>query len=883
MSDIFGIENFNVIEDEENYYYFRSLEPGDIEDLEAGRIKDEEGKYIRLRTDRERWEETNKGKNPRWTEKDEISLEQLYYHIKYNYSLQTNCISLTSSAAVAKMYGDQFSQRYVMITVPKKEMGERVYSAGTYVLTEIEKRVKEELEKELPEEVRKVIEEIDEAADDERLKEILKERFTSKEKIETKTPKMHEGIVYKAPTARISKYQALTEEQNLYKNKVIAKLTILEKSGIMAPIISHTVTNKRLITTMGGAFSSEEQTYYGDIEGERVTDISIDLLNIFALLQQVKGIDKEKLKKLQKELIEIAKNGKTIEIPKESNIRNNYKIEQNPTVEEIYELTEGKLEYGKTNTLLKQIHYLTQSRIKAREFSKVLREETKNNPEYEEIYKYIEENGFEIETPIVTRTSNVGYKINETVNIDISKENLSIVEIIKGLPNDELEEIVKSGKNSKLQEIIREQIEGKEEISEERYYAEAIISQYNWKSIGIERFESEIRKEFIKRLEDKKCIEIYKELKARGIPKEQIPIIILNIVTRQGIYEKYKEGKLEELLKENQEILQNNINIELLEGFLGYYDIEGTEIKLKEYQQRASNKTDEILEKEKFVANILPTGSGKSYIAMVQMLKEKYGIRLKEGKGALYLAPSREILDQIQTDLIEEVLGLRVIGDIVLEKGGIGKNRTKEKVLKEEFPSLEFDTYASLKTRELKKYGLIVLDELHRTGAEEWGVNLEELLRYQDEDINVLGITATPVRDVDNKNMADEIARLMGYSEEKIKNDEHIAMNMSLIEGIRNGIIVNPKTIFFEYTLMQMHKYKELYENIEDIEDEEVRKEKLEKLEEYLKETGYKLEDIVKSEDYSLLNLSKTKGISEILEKNLKKGRKIYSIFTNTR
>ena len=125
MKELFGIENYNVIEDEENYYFFRSLEPGDIEDLDAETIQDDEGKYIRLRTDRERWEETNKGKNPRWTEKDEISLEQLYHHIKYNYSLQTNCISLTSSAAVAKMYGDQFSQRYVMITVPKKEMGEQ--------------------------------------------------------------------------------------------------------------------------------------------------------------------------------------------------------------------------------------------------------------------------------------------------------------------------------------------------------------------------------------------------------------------------------------------------------------------------------------------------------------------------------------------------------------------------------------------------------------------------------------------------------------------------------------------------------------------------------------------------------------------------------------
>ena len=47
MEEMFDIEKFNVISDEENYYFFRSLEPGDIKDLEEGNIKDENGKYIR--------------------------------------------------------------------------------------------------------------------------------------------------------------------------------------------------------------------------------------------------------------------------------------------------------------------------------------------------------------------------------------------------------------------------------------------------------------------------------------------------------------------------------------------------------------------------------------------------------------------------------------------------------------------------------------------------------------------------------------------------------------------------------------------------------------------------------------------------------------------
>ena len=36
MEEIFDIEKFNIISDEENYYFFRSLEPGDIKDLEEG-------------------------------------------------------------------------------------------------------------------------------------------------------------------------------------------------------------------------------------------------------------------------------------------------------------------------------------------------------------------------------------------------------------------------------------------------------------------------------------------------------------------------------------------------------------------------------------------------------------------------------------------------------------------------------------------------------------------------------------------------------------------------------------------------------------------------------------------------------------------------------
>ena len=57
MEEIFNIENFNIIEDEENYYFFRALNMADNQDLENGTILDENGNIERIRTDRERHEE----------------------------------------------------------------------------------------------------------------------------------------------------------------------------------------------------------------------------------------------------------------------------------------------------------------------------------------------------------------------------------------------------------------------------------------------------------------------------------------------------------------------------------------------------------------------------------------------------------------------------------------------------------------------------------------------------------------------------------------------------------------------------------------------------------------------------------------------------------
>ena len=321
MEEMFDIEKFNIISDEENYYFFRSLEPGDIKDLEEGNIKDENGKYVRLRTDRERWEGTHSIK-PRWNAESTVTLEEMYNHIKMHYSLETNCISLSSNANVARTYGETFSDKYVMIKVPKKEMGQRVYNAGQYMLAEIDKKVQERIAKgNIPEEVLEDFRKIDEATESKELKEIIKVKYTAPDGIDTSKSGMKKGIIYKAPLARVSSFQALDDKQTLEKNKIVAKLTILEQKGLMGPAVPRIKTNSELIKTLGSALASGEQIYYGDIEGSRVTDISKEFLDMFALIQQAESQDKEVVNELKTELVKYIINGGKIEIPEGSTLR----------------------------------------------------------------------------------------------------------------------------------------------------------------------------------------------------------------------------------------------------------------------------------------------------------------------------------------------------------------------------------------------------------------------------------------------------------------------------------------------------------------------------------------------------------------------------------
>ena len=153
-----------------------------------------------------------------------------------------------------------------------------------------------------------------------------------------------------------------------------------------------------------------------------------------------------------------------------------------------------------------------------------------------------------------------------------------------------------------------------------------------------------------------------------------------------------------------------------------------------------------------------------------------------------------------------------------------------------------------------------MLDELHRTGAKEWRDKLNTLLDNQPGSTKVLGITATPRRDADGINMANEIAQRLGYTNSEAVSGKHIAMNMSLTNAIRMGLVVNPKLVSCAYSLKTDGSLDELKDKIDQIEDVQDRNEKLEEYESLRK------------------NVENAEGIPQILQANVKKGGK-YIVF----
>ena len=883
MDDVFNIENFNIIQDNDNYYFFRALNMADNADIDGNITTDENGNITRIRTDRERWEETHTERAPRYNKEVELSLRQINDHIKMRYSKETNCISLSSNANVSIVYGrGAYTDKYVIVKVSKNEMGKNIVNAGQYMLKEVEKRINEAIEglnKTENEELFNLINQIRNATTSDEIADTI----LSSQKLNTTSQMNYMGTKIKdradalPARSRLSNYQALNEKQTLEKNKIMGILTVLEQKGVMKPIIPNTTTNSNLARTIGNAFSSSEVIHYGDIDGSEITQVSKDIMDMFAILQQVKEKTPEeaqKINEIEKKLLEYASKGYEIQnnngelvftngqemISIDETSRRLLELQEtelpNISIEEMYEITQGKIDYKSAMQVQKMLFYANKAKGKAIAFSNLLREITENDSQYAGIIQSIKSQAFSIEPEIITRRNESGYKLSESVNIGANKEEIELIQDIQNLPDEKIIEMIESKSQIIESDIVRQRfskIMYDKPIDKQTYYAKAIIDSYNWEKTGI-GFRPEERQEFEKRLKNTDIINLYEKLTKLNLPEKTISQMILNIAINKNFSNILNMENFEEQIKEHTEELTQDLSIDQVETFLGYYDVPGTDITLREYQQRAVNNANKKFEERQFASIILPTGAGKSFVAMTELLEHK-------NDRMLYLAPSNEILDQIRKYIIENIHGT---------KGTL--NKTPDQIIKEVFPNLELATYQSLLHKKgdiLKesKYNFMVLDELHRTGAEKWQKKLELLLESQEEQTKILGITATPERDADGRNMVDELALKIGkkynkaYTEEEVKVGKHIAMNIDLIEAIRLGIVVNPKIVSCEYNIIHGGTLEKLLQRINEIEDETKKTELMQKYENLRGK------------------LSNAQGIPELLAQNIQKKNGRYIVF----
>ena len=210
-------------------------------------------------------------------------------------------------------------------------------------------------------------------------------------------------------------------------------------------------------------------------------------------------------------------------------------------------------------------------------------------------------------------------------------------------------------------------------------------------------------------------------------------------------------------------------------------------ISLKKHNEEAYQKIKDMLKETDRAAVVHPTGTGKTYIAL-KWIEETSG-------KTIYVAPSNHILNQVKEDV-----------EKAKESGEISDEQYKR------YKEVKYVTYTSL--MELSKmesgYDNIIIDEFHRCGAPEWSKGVDRIIK-QSPNAKILGMTATPIRAVDNKNMADAIFK------------GNVASEMTLEEAVAEGIIEAPIYINGIYSLQEEIKRAE--SNIEKISNEEAKKE----------------------------------------------------------
>ena len=247
--------------------------------------------------------------------------------------------------------------------------------------------------------------------------------------------------------------------------------------------------------------------------------------------------------------------------------------------------------------------------------------------------------------------------------------------------------------------------------------------------------------------------------------------------------------------------------------------IKRVENDLKPHNVETIKNILEIYKTSNKCCAIQATGTGKTFL-ILRLLE----IFNDEGKSAVIFAPNREIIKQTKKRM--KKFGLNNATFYTYQK--------LARMTDEEISAMEFD--------------LIVCDELHRTGAKTWGHKFEVLVNSHP-DSKVFGVTATPLRCADGRDMAEEYF------------DGNKACDISLAEALVREIIpVMPLYVSALYT------FEEEYRNMSD---------KIEKGNNSVEEKAELQKELLAAKQ----QLEKANGVPEIIKKYITNYNGKYLVF----
>lgn len=184
-------------------------------------------------------------------------------------------------------------------------------------------------------------------------------------------------------------------------------------------------------------------------------------------------------------------------------------------------------------------------------------------------------------------------------------------------------------------------------------------------------------------------------------------------------------------------------------------------IDLYPHNKVVFNKVLENLKTHNKVGVVQATGTGKGKLAACFV---EFLIYHKPNAKILIVAPLRSVLQNYRDNFN---INFNSVDFITYQK----LNKLSEGIL---------EVFA-------KKYDLIILDEFHRCGAEEWGKKIKVFFSHLDvcnSSLKIVGLTATPIRYLDN-------ARDMGLELFDDNIIEGVNLEDAIIDGILPGFVYN--------------------------------------------------------------------------------------------